>query len=150
MDMNWTKDRSIHLSKVCTVGMAVALAALCVVSPWSHLFSAEGVLGGITVNWYTVSLVAFAIPAYVALWHLYRLLRNISRDRVFVAENVRCLRRISWCCFAAAVVFLASTAYSISWIVLTVAALFGGLIMRVVKNVFAAAVALQDEHNLTI
>ena len=148
--MNWTKDRSIRLSKVCTVGMAVALAALCVVSPWSHLFSAKGVLGGITINWYTVSLVVFAIPAYVALWHLYRLLGNISRDRVFVAENVRCLRRISWCCFAAAAVFLASAAYSISWIVLTVAALFGGLIMRVVKNVFSAAVALQDEHNLTI
>ena len=28
--------------------------------------------------------------------------------------------------------------------------LFGGLILRVVKNVFAAAVALQDEQDLTI
>ena len=148
--MNWTKDRSIRLSKVCTVVVAAALAALCVVSPWSRLFTARGLVGGVTVNWYTVSLVVFAIPAYIALWHLYRLLGNLSRGRVFVAENVRCLRRISWCCFGAAAVFLCSAAYSICWIVLTVAALFGGLIMRVVKNVFAAAVALQDEHNLTI
>ena len=148
--MNWTKDRSIRLSKACTILIALALAALCAVSPWSRLFHARGVLGGITINYYTVSLVVFAVPAYIALWHLYRLLHNLSCGRVFVADNVRCLRRISWCCFAAAAVFLVSALYSVSWIVLTVAALFGGLIMRVVKNVFSAAVELQDEHNLTI
>ena len=103
-----------------------------------------------TVNWYTVSLAAFAVPAYAALVQLYRLLQRLSRGEVFVAGNVRCLRIISWCCFAAAVVFAASSLYSLSWTVLTVAALFGGLILRVVKNVFAAAVALQDEQDLTI
>ncbi len=148
--MNWTKDASIRLSKACTVAMGLLLAALCIVSPWSQLFSVTTALGGVTVNWYTVSLVAFAVPAYTALIQLYRLLNHLSRGEVFIADNVRCLRRISWCCFGAAAVFLASSLYSVSWTVLTVAALFGGLVLRVVKNVFAAAVDLQDDHDLTI
>ena len=148
--MNWSRDRSIRLSKLCTVAIGAVLAALCVVSPWSRLFSVRTTFGSLTVNWYTVTLLAFAVPAYTALVQLYRLLCNLSRGQVFVSSNVRCLRVISWCCFAAAAVFLASSFYSVSWVVLTVAALFGGLILRVVKNVFAAAVALQDEHDLTI
>ena len=148
--MNWTKDRSIRLSKLCTVAMGLVLAALCVASPWSRLFSVQMVYKDLTVNWYTVTLVVFAIPAYTALVSLYRLLNHISREQVFVEANVRCLRIISWCCFGAAVVFAASSFYSTSWVVLAVAAAFGGLILRVVKNVFAAAVALKDEHDLTI
>lgn len=148
--MNWSKDRSIRLSKVCTVLIGLVLAALCVLSPWSRLFSVQLVYKDLTINWYTVTLVVFAVPAYTALVSLYRLLNNISRGEVFVQVNVRCLRIISWCCFGAAAVFLASSLYSTSWVVLTVAALFGGLVLRVVKNVFAAAVALKDEHDLTI
>ena len=148
--MNWTGDKSIRLSKFCTVAMGLVLAALCAASPWSRLFSVQMVYKDLTVNWYTVSLVAFAVPAYTALVALYRLLDRIGRGRVFVAENVRRLRIISWCCFAAAAVFAASSFYSTSWVVLAVAAAFGGLILRVVKNVFAAAVALKDEHDLTI
>ena len=148
--MNWTRDRSIVLSKICTVLCALVLAALCVLSPWSHLFSVKVEWGSVTVNLYTVTLIAFAVPAYTVMWFLYRLLDNISKERVFVAENVRCLRIISWCCYGASAVFLASSFYSVSWVVLCVAAAFGGLILRVVKNVFAAAVALKDEHDLTI
>ena len=104
--MNWTRDRSIILSKVCTVLCALVLAALCVLSPWSRLFSVKVEWGSLTVNLYTVTLIAFGVPAYTVMWFLYRLLDNISKERVFVAENVRCLRRISWCCFAAAAVIL--------------------------------------------
>lgn len=148
--MRWDKDKSILLSKIFTAAIAVILLALCIASPWSRLFSLQLSYKNLRVNWYTVSLVAFALPAYAALWQLYRLLGNISRGQVFVAANVRCLRVISWCCFAAAAVFFFSGFYSTSWIVLFVAAVFGGLILRVVKNVFAAAVALQDEQDLTI
>ena len=148
--MNWSRDRSIRLSKACTVACGVVLALLCAASPWSRLFSVQIVYKNLTVNWYTVTLIAFAVPAYTALVSLYRLLPRIRRGQVFVASNVRCLRIISWCCFGAAAVFLGSSFYSTSWVVLTVAAAFGGLILRVVKNVFAAAVALKDEHDLTI
>lgn len=148
--MNWSKDKSLLLSKVCTVLCAVVLAALCIVSPWSQLFSVQLHYKNLTVNWYTVSLIAFAVPAYLALWNLYRLLDNIGKGLVFVRENVRHLRIISWCCFGAAMVFAASSLYSTSWVVLAVAAIFGGVVLRVVKNVFDAAVTLKEEHDLTI
>lgn len=145
--MNWTQDRSLRLSRLCTVAAGVGLAALCAacLAGWPPT-----AWRGAGFNWYAVTLTAFAIPAFAALAQLYRLLGNLSRARVFVVENVRCLRIISWCCFGAAAVFLASSLYRLMWGMLALAALFGGLILRVVKNVFAAAVALQDEHDLTI
>ncbi len=143
-------DKSILLSKVCTVFLGITLLALILASPWSQLFSVQIYWKKLTVNWYTVTLVAFAFPAYAALFQLYRLLNNLSHGKVFVAGNVRCLHILSWCCFAAAVVFFFSGFYSTSWIVIFVAASFGGLILRVVKNVFAAAVSLQNESDLTI
>ena len=148
--MNWNKDQSVLLSKFCILLFAVTLGVLCVASPWMRRFTLQIAAQSLTVNWYTVSLIAIAVPAYTALFFLYRMLSNISRDRIFVAPNVRCLRVISWCCFASSLIFLASSFYSISWLVLAVMAAFGGLILRVVKNVFAAAVALKDEHDLTI
>lgn len=148
--MRWDKDKSILLSKFFTAAIAVILLVLCIVSPWSRLFYLQLSYRSMHINWYSISLFAFAVPAYAALWQLYRLLQNISRGQVFVSANVRCLRIISWCCFGAAAVFFFSGFYSTSWIVLFVAAVFGGLILRVVKNVFAAAVALQDEQDLTI
>lgn len=145
--MNWTRDKSILLSMACTVACAVALLALCIaaVAGWP----AESWRGA-GFNWYALTLFAFAVPAFAAMGALFRLLRAIRRGEVFVADNVRRLRRISWCCFAAAAVFLLSALYRPTWGVLALAAAFGGMVLRVVKNVFAAAVALQDEHDLTI
>lgn len=148
--MNWNKDKSVLLSKICTVLFALVLAVLCAASPWMQRFTLQIAAQRLRVNWYTVSLSAFAVPAYIALFFLYRMLDNIGKERIFVAQNVRCLRAISWCCFGASAVFLASSFYSVSWLALAVAAAFGGLILRVVKNVFEAAVALKDEHDLTI
>lgn len=148
--MRRDKPRSILLSKIFTAAVAVILLALCAASPWSQLFSVHVSGKTLSVNWYSVTLITFAVPAYAALWQIYRLLQNLSMGKVFVAANVRCLRIISWCCFAAGIVFLLSGLYNTSWIVLFVAAVFGGLILRVVMNVFAAAVALQDEQDLTI
>lgn len=148
--MNWSKSKSIMLSRICTVACALALAVLCVLELRLAVLEARSGSGSYEL-WLTVTLFAFAVPAYTALWQLYTLLRNIGRGSVFVAGNVRCLRIISWCCFAACVIFAVS-GYRISWFLLlgSACAAFAGLIMRVVKNVFAAAVELQDDQDLTI
>ena len=49
-----------------------------------------------------------AVFAYVTLYSLIRLLLNIQNDAIFVTPNVRYLRRISWCCFAVALLTLAA------------------------------------------
>lgn len=85
-----------------------------------------------------------------ALLSLARLLHNLNRNRIFVAQNVTCLRLISWCCFGVALVFLVLAWFRSLGLLVAFAAAFFGLILRVLKNVFARAVALQDEADYTI
>jgi hypothetical protein len=107
----------------------------------------DGVTSGLTLGLY----YACCVPALIALFCLDCLLANIMKDAVFTEENVKALRLISWCCFAEAFI-LAATALYFAPILLAVAvvAAFFGLILRVVKNVIDAAVALKSENDFTI
>jgi hypothetical protein len=93
---------------------------------------------------------AFCIPAFVALFSLDRLLAAIKRSEVFTAGNVRYLRIISWACFAAAFVLLVGSFAHLFFFALAILAAFFGIVLRVVKNLFAAAVELQNENDYTI
>jgi len=99
---------------------------------------------------FLVTLYVGSAPAAILLAYLYALMHQIGSGRVFINENVSYLRYISWCCFAGAVICIASAFYYVPWFALGIAAAFMGLIIRVVKNVIAKAVALQDESDLTI
>lgn len=94
--------------------------------------------------------ITAAVPAAAALYGLWRLLRNISEGEVFIPENVSILRLLSWCCIAAGLVCLFSALYYMPFLIVSAAAAFVGLILRVVKNVFAEAVRLKDENDYTI
>ena len=98
----------------------------------------------------TAALLLCCIPAMGALLWLHKLLSNISDSRVFVDENVTLLRRISWCCFLAAGITLVSSRFYLVFLLISVAAAFMGLILRVVKNVIQQAVILRTENELTI
>ncbi len=150
--MDWNRDKSVRLSKFCVYFFMAALAALCVGAPW--LFKAliaarpdylTGRLGLFLLSTYTI-----AAPAAGALLGLRRLLQNISAGAVFIDENVRILRLLSWCCILAGLLCGASAFYYLPFAELAAAALFMGLILRVVKNVFAEAVRLKDENDYTI
>jgi len=99
---------------------------------------------------FLITIYVGSIPAAALLALLYALLRQIGSGRVFINKNVGYLRHISWCCFAGAVLSIASAFYYVPWFAPGIAAAFMGLIIRVVKNVVAEAVALQDESDLTI
>ena len=149
--MKWNSDRSLQLSLWCT-----RLAMVLVV--------ASGAASGSIVTWYiqvsgksmelhrpiTAALLLCCIPAMGALLWLHKLLSNISDSRVFVDENVTLLRRISWCCFLAAGITLVSSRFYLVFLLISVAAAFMGLILRVVKNVIQQAVILRTENELTI
>jgi hypothetical protein len=94
---------------------------------------------------------ACCVPAVAALLLLDRLLSNITKGKVFTEENVKALRAISWCCFAEAFILAIAALYfaPILFAVAIVTAFFG-LILRVVKNVIDAAVALKAENDFTI
>lgn len=150
--MNWNKDKSLVLSQICVWIFAGLLFAGAAGAPWLFGIFIKvrgGVLDG-RLPYFLVSTYMAALPAAVALFLLYRLLGNIKKGEVFQAENVRCLRGISWCCLAAGIICLVSTVYYFPFLALAVMAVFMSLILRVIKNVFAEALALKEENDYTI
>jgi len=147
----WTKHRSILLSRIMTLLFLLILAGGCLGLPWLLRWYA-GYAGKsvLALRPVMLSLWACAIPAFAALVYLAKMLRNIARDRVFVHENVRSLRVISWCCFLVAVVFFCFCFFYVLGLILSILAAFMGLILRVVKNVFEQAIAIKEENDLTV
>ena len=146
----WNDSKSILLSRVSVIIFMVLLVAADVAAPWFVPLTFSYVIKPGWEVWFFVTLYVGSVPGALLLVGLYRLLRRIERGEVFVQKNVNSLRRISWYCFAGAVVSVISVVYYVPWIMVTVAAAFMALIVRVVKNVFARAVALQDDVDHTI
>ena len=147
----WNDQKSVTLSRLCIAAFALALAALLVAAPglvkWFML--PRGFAPGAD-RYFLMTIYLGAVPASGLLHMLHRLLQNISAEAVFIPENVELLRRISWCCFLGAAICLASGLYFVPWYLIAVAAAFMGLIVRVVKNLIARAVSLQDEVDHTV
>lgn len=85
--------------------------------------------------------------AVVALWVLLACVRS---GRVFTQIPVLCLRVLSWSCVMAGVFFVLLGFYYYFSFLVGAAALFLGLILRVVKNCLAEAVTLKEENDFTI
>jgi len=148
----WNGEKSIGLSKFCVLAFALMLIGIAFSAPWLVGwfldFSRADLIGKKVFFLYTI--YSGSIPATVLLVSLYRLLHYIALGKVFIAANVIYLRRISWSSFAGAAICFISALYYMPWVFVAVAAAFMGLIGRVVKNVFAQAVELQKESELTI
>ena len=158
----WTKSKSATLSLICTrvlicvfVAVAIALPFLLSGGGYYGVCSDAGILyigmpAGTVIAVFVCAYASFA-PAMIALFALDLLLRNIRKDLVFIRVNIKCLRIISWCCFAIAVVMLCGWPF-VHYVLIFVAAAaaFFGLLMRVVKNVIDAACEIKDENDFTI
>ena len=157
----WTKSKSAALSLICTrvlagvfIAVAVCLPFLLSGGSYYGIRATSGVSIGLpketVLSIYFCAYACF-VPAIVALFSLDLLLRNIRKDLVFVRTNVKCLRIISWCCFAIAIIMLCGWPF-IHYVLIFVAAsaAFFGILMRVVKNVIDAACEIKDENDFTI
>ena len=91
-----------------------------------------------------------AILGIVAVISLIKMLFRIKNENSFCKENVKSLKVISWCCFIVALITFIGGFFYLPLIVVTVAAGFFGLILRVVKNVIHSAIELREENDLTI
>ena len=146
----WDNKKSIILSKLSVVIFMALLVAAAVYAPWlvRQTFIYTDMIGWERL--FLITVYTGCVPAALLLISLFRLLQRIGRGKVFIQKNVNCLRRISWYCFAGAVISAVSVLYYFPWAMVAVAAAFMGLIVRVVKNVFARAVSLQDDADFTI
>ena len=95
-------------------------------------------------------LITFYVCAAFGFVILFVLIKNIGSEKVFIDENVKLLKILSYCCFAIAVVTLIFARFRILVFVITFAAAFIGLILRVIKNCFTEAIRLREENDFTI
>ena len=157
-----SKERSVFLTQLIVRACYVLLAAAVIVLPiMFNTYNAPGKINMISeLGKYVMGPFYAMVPAgYVALVCIDKLLMNIKKDIVFDKKNVKLLRIISWSCFYAAAVCIVafvlvwltfSYGVGIGLILLTAGAGFMGLVVRVVKNVFEAAIEIKDENDLTI
>ncbi|MCD7872439.1 MAG: DUF2975 domain-containing protein [Clostridiales bacterium] len=162
----WNRDKSAKLTliivRLCYVLLALAVVAVPIYFK-TELNIFYSVLGGETAkNESALVIIApfySVVPAgYCALICLDKLLVNIKKEFVFCSENVRLMRIIGWRCFYAGFVgtfsfilaYLCRGIMPVLFIILACGEFFMGLILRVVKNTFDAAIKLKEENDLTI
>lgn len=151
----WTDTMSLTLSRVIVWVLAVIFAAAVVYATVSLISSSWGPLAmvwdlGLDPTGFYIVFYTCAVLAFAALFFLNKLLSNIKNGKVFIDENVRLIRILSWCCYLVGIVLAVYSFRAYPFVVIAAAAAFFGLIMRVLKNVFAKAVQIQEENEGTI
>ena len=115
--MNWSKDRSIALSRGCVVLFMILLAALDIGCYWA----VRWFIGLRFMPWQSGVLMMVTIYlcsgfGWVLLVRLWQLLDNIRLQLVFDLRNVKLLRQVSWCCVGSGAVCLVSCVYYLPFI----------------------------------
>ena len=148
----WNDTKSLILSKICGVLFMALLLVCALLAPRlvSTLMRMSIQANRAGRMMFFITIYSVCVPAGALLIFLYILLRRISAGQVFFNGNTACLRYIAWCCFAGSAITLVSSLYYLPWLAVGISAAFMGLIVRVVKNVVAKAVALQDDADYTI
>ena len=104
-------------------------------------------------SFYIITFISYmlGIIALLTLFCMLRFIVNLENDLVFVPQNIKWLRFISYGCLSAGLLLIIATVvYHKLFLVLSLAALFMMLIVRVIKNAFEQAVEMKEELDLTI
>lgn len=145
------KDKSAAVSLITLYLLFAVLIALAITAPvlaktFIEKFDRpETIFFPVVVTFYCIFPFAVGV-----IFCLSRLLKNIMKENVFITENVKLLRAISILLFVAAMIFAVAGYFYMPFYLLAVCSAFIVLIVRVVKNCFAAAVLLKDENDMTI
>ena len=102
---------------------------------------------------YLITFISYSLGtiALLTLFCMLRFISNLEKDQVFIRQNVKWLRFISYGCLTAGILlFVVSLVYIKFFIIISLAALFMMLIVRVIKNAFEQAVEMKEELDLTI
>jgi len=151
----WNKSRSIKLSNILVKCLTVVMIILAFFVPAMVRWYDDMSVGSGLVN--TSVFIPLCCTLYVSwifgmicIGALWRLLANIDGNRIFIEQNTKCLRVISWCCVAVGIIFAVFGFWRFLSFIVAFVAIFFGLILRVLKNVFEQAVLIQEENDFTI
>lgn len=130
-----------------------AVGALIFALPWLLRWYA-GLLGYALPrqDWVGIwmSYIVCAGVIFTALWNMEKLMKNILAGQVFVRENVRRVQRVQLSCGIVAAICLVCTVFALPMVLFAAIMGFLCLAVSVLANVLDAAVALQEENDLTI
>lgn len=147
----WNSNKSVMLSFISTkIVMVLAVIFMALTPRMLEVYTAD--YGAVIRNSYPliVILELCGVLALIALFHLHSLLGKIRQDEVFIPQNVRSLRIISWSCFGASIFLLVGGFYYFLFFAMSIISAFMALILRVVKNVIEQAVLIKAENDYTI
>ncbi len=147
------KNTSTTLSVIATVIVLLVLVFCTFAMPWilrSYLELRHPHMIGVHETAILVITYTAILLAYPAVTVLLLLLQKVKCGEVFTEKAVTHLRFLSWCCIAEALIFLCLSKFFPLALALVFAALFMGLILRVVKNVIEEATAIKAENDFTV
>ncbi len=149
----WNKYKSVAVTYFVLKLLMVLTVALLFFIPFFVSLYCETVSPEylpLTKYWLIATLYASVVPVAISEICLDRLILNVKKDIVFVPENVKYMRYTSWCCFVIGIIFFFLGFRILLAFAIAAAAAMVGLILRVIKNVFAEAVVIKSENDLTI
>ena len=149
----WKPNHSVMLSLVVTYLAGAAMLAMMCTAPaiLRAMFNMDFFVNKVIIIFY-----ACCPAGWAAIVSLLMLLHNIRGGKVFTRRNVRLLRLISWCFVFTALASLypfaveRNLAIFTPLLIITFAAAFLAVILRVVKNVMEQATIMREEQELTI
>ena len=151
--MNASKKSALRFSQVCLIVFVLLLVFLDVrawrIVQW-FLDVSHGHGGTRDFILFMTTIYSCSICAWIAVVALWRLLQLVSKGDAFSRDSVRYLRITSICCFAVALITLASALYYLPMILLALCAGFMGAIVRIVMNSFESALSMREELNLVV
>ena len=145
--------QDLHTKIALWVNRGVALlvfALLFFLPAILRWYSGIRMLTQLDQNGIMIAFYCCAVVIFIALWNVERLLNNILAERVFVQENVLCIRRIQWCCGGVSLLCVPASFFYMPLAFLVVIMAFACLMVSVVARVMDKAVAIREENDLTI
>ncbi len=145
---SWSVITTIGLSALIVVALFVMLGAMPGLANWYYNDIRHGAAGD-----GKPLLIAFylCVPAaFFVIYNLIRLMINIYKGEVFILRNITYLRCLAWGCAAASVVTFVAGCFYMPLLIVSFAALFICLIIRVIRHIMSAAVEIKNENELTI
>lgn len=146
----WNKDRSIQFSILAVRIFFILWLAFII---FGYFIVNAYVNYNAIPNAFNVILITLYLCLFIVIFlliELHKLLYNIQTNKVFVSDNVLCLRKISWFCLVIGCITLIATFGYVPFILVGIVFTFISLIVRVVKNVMEEAIVLKEENDYTI
>ena len=148
-----SKSPLVRFTKFLLDFMFITGTGVCFAVPF--IFKFVGRYYRIFEKYYLPFCIIFmtaGVFALILLWELRSMFKSVLKEKPFVKENVKSLKKMGICAFLIAAVMLTRLIFVITPAVLILVGVFtiAGLFSLVLSQVFDQAVTYKQENDLTI